>query len=282
MSAMRGDSFATRFKVSVCLAVAAALWVPNLKASGSENRAAVTKIVVQIQQADYEGDRAALKRLYGELEPFVSDQQLASRVRYWRGFALWRKALNGFNDNATTKELEEDLTQALGEFDEAMAKDGGFADAKVGKESCLGNLMFLSQNNPARLQELLARAVPLMKELRAEAPENPRMLWVLGAVLWVNPPERGGGHDKALATYEKGLELARAHKSGAGDPLEPSWGEPELLMNLAWSNLNRTAPDLIVAERQARAALELVPYWHYVRDILLRQIEEAKAKAKLK
>jgi len=37
-----------------------------------------------------------------------------------------------------------------------------------------------------------------------------------------------------------------------------------------------------VAERQARAALELVPYWHYVRDILLRQIQEAKAKAKLK
>ena len=264
------------------LAAVAVVSTADLRAWGSPTREVVTKIVVEIQRADYEGDRTALKRLYGELKPFVDDQQLASRVRYWRGFALWRKALNGFNDNATTKELEEDLTQALGEFDEALAKDGGFADAKVGEESCLGNLMFLNQNNPARLQELLARAAPLLKELRAEAPENPRMLWVLGAVLWVNPPERGGGHDKALATYEKGLELARAHKGGAGDPLEPSWGEPELLMNLAWSNLNRTAPDLILAERQARAALELVPHWHYVRDILLRQIEVAKANAKLK
>jgi tetratricopeptide (TPR) repeat protein len=277
------QAFEVRQRVLVyLLAAVAVVSIADLRAWGSPTREAVTKIVVQIQRADYEGDRPALKRLNGELEPFVADPQLASRVRYWRGFALWRKALNGFNDNATTKELEEDLTQALGEFDEATAKDGGFVEAKIGAESCLGNLMFLNQNNPARVQELLARAVPLLKELRAEAPDNPRMLWVLGPVLWVNPPERGGGHDKALETYEKGLELARAHKGGTRDQLEPSWGEPELLMNLAWSNLNRTAPDLIVAERQARAALELVPYWHYVRDILLKQIEEAKAKAKSK
>jgi hypothetical protein len=281
MSAMRRDTFAARFKVWACLAVAAVFWVPSVKASDSDIRAAVTKIVTQIQQADYEGDRPELKRLYNELEPFVTDSQLASRVHYWRGFALWRKALNGFNDNAAPKELEEDLTQALGEFDQATAQDRGDVEAKIGTESCLGNLMFLNQKNPARVQELLARAVPLLKELRAEAPENPRMLWVLGPVLWVNPPERGGGHDKAMEAYEKGLELARGHKSSA-DPLEPAWGEPELLMSLAWSNLNRTAPNLIAAERQARAALELVPHWHYVRDILLRQIEEAKAKAKLK
>jgi len=251
----------------------------GMTASEGRTREVVTKLVTQIQRADYEGDRPALKRLHGELEPFVGDPELASRIRYWRGFALWRRALNGFNDNASTKELEEDLTQALGEFDQATANTG-YVEAKIGAESCLGNLMFLNQKNPARVQELLARAIPLLKELRAEAPENPRMLWVLGPVLWVNPPERGGGHDKAMEAYEKGLELARAHR-GSSDPLEPSWGEPELLMNLAWSNLNRTAPNLIVAERQAHAALELVPYWHYVRDILLRQIEEAKAKAKL-
>ena len=64
------------------------------------------------------------------------------------------------------------------------------------------------------------------------------------------------------------------------DRLEPSWGEPELLMNLAYSNLNKNTPDVNAAERQARAALEIVPYWHYVRDILLPQILAAKAKAK--
>jgi hypothetical protein len=36
---------------------------------------------------------------------------------------------------------------------------------------------------------------------------------------------------------------------------------------------------LNAAERYARDALSVVPYWHYVRDILLPQIVAAKAKA---
>src|SRR5580658_3570315 len=50
-------------------------------------------------------------------------------------------------------------------------------------------------------------------------------------------------------------------------------------MSLAWSNLNRTMPDLSAAEQDAQAALKLVPYWHYVRDILMPQIRAAQAKA---
>jgi hypothetical protein len=47
-------------------------------------------------------------------------------------------------------------------------------------------------------------------------------------------------------------------------------------MNLAFANLNRAKPDLAAAERYAQSALALVPYWHYVRDILLPQIRKAK------
>src|SRR5689334_10535689 len=67
------------------------------------------RIVAQIQRADYEGDRAALQRGYDELKPFTEDQDLASRIRYWRGFAQWRRAINGFNDAADPKELEQNL-----------------------------------------------------------------------------------------------------------------------------------------------------------------------------
>jgi hypothetical protein len=49
-------------------------------------------------------------------------------------------------------------------------------------------------------------------------------------------------------------------------------------MNLAWSNLHRATPDLDAAEANARAALALIPNWHYVRDILLPQIKEAAAR----
>ena len=50
-------------------------------------------------------------------------------------------------------------------------------------------------------------------------------------------------------------------------------------MNLAYGHLNTKAkPDPDAAECYARQALEIVPYWHYVRDILLPQIVAAKAK----
>ena len=40
-------------------------------------------------------------------------------------------------------------------------------------------------------------------------------------------------------------------------------------MSLAWSEMHKAKPDPSAAERYANEALLLVPYWHYVRDILL-------------
>ena len=89
--------------------------------------------------------------------------------------------------------------------------------------------------------------------------------------------ERGGGQDKAFDNYAKGLEAIRKQKP-SNDPLEPSWGEAELLMNVAWSNLHRKNPDLKAADQYAQDALKLVPGWHYVRDILIPQIRDEQIK----
>jgi tetratricopeptide (TPR) repeat protein len=240
-------------------------------------RQTVTAIVAKIQRADYEGDRTGLKRLHNELTPFVGDRQIASRVLYWRGFALWRRALNGFNDAADRAQVDEDLTQAVIDFQEAVARDPAFVDARIGAASCLVNNSFLSlRSNPTRARELFAQSTAILNEASAVAPDNPRLLWVQGANQWYAPPERGGGQDVALATYERGLELARRQKGQLIEPLEPTWGEAELLMNLAVANLNHATPDLAAAERYAQSALALVPYWHYVRDILVPQIRKRR------
>jgi hypothetical protein len=139
--------------------------------------------------------------------------------------------------------------------------------------------MYLHKNDSTRVQELIQQSSPYLKEAMAAAPDNPRLLWVLGPIRWSSPPERGGGQEKAFECYNRGLEAIRNQKRDASDPLEPTWGEPELLMSLAWSNLNRTSPDLNAAEQDAQAALKIVPYWHYVRDILMPQIQTARAKA---
>ena len=280
MSARNGRAFLGVLTVLFVLSVATELY-PADKTSLEPSRDSIIHIVTQIQRADYEGDRPALKRLHDELTPIPEDNKLASQVLYWRGFALWRRAVNGFNENPTPKDLEADLTQAVTDFKDAIARDPAFVEPKIGAGSSLGYLMYLNRKDPTRVQELFQQSSPLLKEAMATAPDNPRLLWVLGPIRWSSPPERGGGQDKAFDGYNRGLEAVRNQKRDASDPLEPSWGEPELLMSLAWSNLNRTTPDLNASEQDARAALKMIPYWHYVRDILMPQIRAAQAKALL-
>ena len=245
--------------------------------SANDAREQAAVIVAQIQRADYEGDQAAMQRGYDDLEPFLEDQKLAPRIRYWRGFAQWRRAINGFNDSVDPKELEQDLKTALDEFKIATAKDPAFVDAKVGTISCLGYLAFMNRKDQARAKELVSQIMQLLKETDEMAPDNPRLIWVHGPILWNTPADRGGGQDKAIENYQRGLEVSSRIKANA-DSLEPSWGKPELMMSLAYSYLNAKASDVNAAERYARGAFEMVPYWHYVRDILLPQIIAAKGK----
>jgi tetratricopeptide (TPR) repeat protein len=247
------------------------------KGSSGNDRDQVIQIVSEIQRADYEGNQAAMKKLYDELTPFTGDAQLASRVRYWRGFDMWRRAINGFNDKVDPNELEQDLKTALQEFKEALSKDPTFADAKIGMISCLGYTAFMNMKDQTRAKELVGQMMPLVTELKQSAPDNPRFLWILGPILWNTPPERGGGQDKAIENYQKALEIFSKTKP-SDDPLEPLWGKPELMMSLAYSYLNKKVPDVDAAEHNARTALEIVPYWHYVRDILLPQVLKAKAR----
>jgi hypothetical protein len=194
-------------------------------------------IVVRIQRADYEGDQAAMQRGYDDLEPFLQNQKLASRIRYWRGFAQWRRAINGFNDSVDPKESEQHLKTALDEFKIAMEKDSTFVDAKVGTISCLGFLAFINRKDQTRAKELVGQILPLVKEADEMARDNPRLIWVHGPIFWNTPPDHGGGQDKAIENYQRGLEACSKIKA-SDDPLEPSWGKPELMMSLAYSYLN--------------------------------------------
>jgi hypothetical protein len=158
---------------------------------GESRRERITKLVVLIQRADYEGDPAAPKQLYNDLRPFADDKEFGAKVRYWRGFALWRRALNGSNDNAAPSELEQDLKLAASEFEAAIIRDAAFVDARAAAGATRGFLMALYRTNPAlahefddpaRMQESIDKALSYMREAEAAKPGNPRVLWVLGPV----------------------------------------------------------------------------------------------------
>jgi tetratricopeptide (TPR) repeat protein len=263
----------------IAAAIVIASILPVLGASDEASRETVIRIVSKIQRADYEGNQAGMQKAHDELTPFLENKVLAPRARYWRGFAQWRRAINGFNDAVDPKELEEDLNHALDEFKAVKEKEPGFDEARIGMVSCLGLIGYIHQKDTARVQELMGQLVPLSKELKVTAPDNPRLLWVRGPNVFISPPERGGGQEKAIELYQQGLELCRKNKP-SHDRLEPSWCEPELLMNLAYSYTYKDKPDFDAAESHAQAALKIVPYWHYVRDILMPQIVAGKAKQK--
>ena len=246
-------------------------------------REAIAAKVKAIQQFDYEGNRGALAMMYRELDPYTADRELVPVVHYWRGFAMWRRAINGFNETPIPGDLERDLSAAVNEFDLALQADPNFVEAMIGEGGTLGYILYLHRDDSKPDNSRMFHAISLLQTAKEIDPNNPRLLWVAGPSYWVRPVEKGGGEDKAFEAYQRGLVSARQRRAQTVDPLQPSWGEAELLMSLAWSNLHRKQPDLTAANQFARQALTQVPNWHYVRDILLPQIqksreEEAKAR----
>ncbi|MGD0941460.1 MAG: hypothetical protein ABR905_17310 [Terracidiphilus sp.] len=245
--------------------------------STGDERSRLSAIAAQIRTADFEDDKIKLDELYETLAPFLQNESLAPSAHYWRGFALWRRALNGFNDSTSKEELDSNLSRASQEFAAAAAGRSGFVEATIGEVACEGTLVFLHHREPDQLQKHLQLDVALTKSLNETASDNPRFLWVLGGSLWNRPVAAGGSQTQAIETYHRGLTAITLEQDNPSDPIEPLWGKAELLMSLAWSSLHQATPDFDEADRYAHQALQIAPSWHFVRDILLPQIKDGRA-----
>src|SRR5690348_162972 len=83
-----------------------------------------------VMSADYRGDRAELARLEGELGR-LGDGPLSEYRDYWRGFALWRRAMNGFNETPTPGDLTPDLEKALSRFQASLARRPDWMEVRL-------------------------------------------------------------------------------------------------------------------------------------------------------
>jgi hypothetical protein len=228
----------------------------------------IQRVVAEVMRADYRADVEALGQCCDELSEWAEDPGLGDAVRYWRGFARSCSALSRIYvakpDRATAM---EELRGCVEDF---LSVNGDLAaDAKSLASGCLVNLASLLGSQDSAAAGLIRQSRDLMKEASTAAPDNPRVLWILGGQLLNTPPELGGGRAKALETYERGLAGMRAATAEPEDPLAPRWGEAELLMSLAFAYTSSAPPDLERAEALAREALQLQPEWKYVRDVLL-------------
>ncbi len=258
------------------LILAAAL--PALSPPKPDDAARLGELAHAVLSADYRGDRAELARLEAELGR-LGDGPLSEYRDYWRGFALWRRAMNGFNETPTPDDLTSDLEKALARFQTSLARRPDWMEARLAMVGCWGNLLFLAGKDEARRKALLTDALPSFRELMQNAGDNPRALWIKGGMQMSAPPPTGGDFGKAALTLEHGVACAWREAGETAPAWEPRWGGPENLMDLAWLYSHAPEKDRRAALAYARGAATAVPEWHYVRDVLIPQIEALPAAA---
>jgi hypothetical protein len=274
-----------RHLLSTVVVLTTVMTMPAVAQTGA--KAIASKLVTDIQRADYEGNRAELQRLREALQSVkapAGDRRFAAQIHYWQAFARWRRAINAFNEaNAPDlADVERDARQCVADFEASLKADPTFSEASIGMIGCLQTLAFLHRNDVTKVMEFVDRFRILFKENGQAAPDNPRFLWLLGGGQWYAVPgtsneELAKKQEQAFDTYHRGVALARKQPRPSS-VLEPTWGEPELLMSLAWSSLNQLKPDVSAAEKYAQAALVLVPNWHYVKNVLMPQIRAARSR----
>lgn len=262
---------------STSLMLSALLLAPAVAAAGASSRNEAERLtdhVRAILAADFAGDRAELARRAQAMEQsaFPAHQRNAE---YWIGFAHWRRAINGFNETPTPTDLTADLVAANEHFRAASRLDPAWIEPKIALAGGVSYLGFLMRNEPASpaRNTLLGEYLQVLGTIQTEGADNPRALWIVaGHFMAAPPPYRD--LEKARASLRDGLARARAEAlRPAPEPWVPSWGAPELMMSAAYFHAHIGTPDRDLARAYAEGALALAPTWHYVRDILLPQIE---------
>ncbi len=280
MKLLTGKAGVAGLYALAAVAAAASAFVAPRAASKSEAR--LGELAAAVLSADYRGDRPELARLEAELGRLDAGR-LNDYRDYWRGFALWRRAMNGFNETPAPEDLDADLVHALHRFQSALARRPDWGEVKSAMLGAWGNRIFLAGSDTEKRKTLIDEAAASFKWVMAYEGENPRVLWIKGGLQMVVPPASGGDWTKAAATLRRGVAGAWKEASATvpAPPWAPRWGGAENLMNLAYLYSHLPTPDRATALAYAEGALTKVPQWHYVRDIQLPMIEALPQKAQV-
>ena len=258
-------------------ALATAAAVVPIAANRSE--AWLGELAAAVLSADYRADRAELARLDAELGDLDAGK-LNDYRDYWRGFALWRRAMNGFSVKPAPEDLDADLVKALERFQSALARHPDWDEVKSAMVGAWGNRIYLAGQDAEKRKKLLEQASAFYKWVMAYEGENPRVLWIKGGLQMIVPPASGGDWGKAAETLRKGVAGAwtEARAATPAPSWAPKWGGAENLMNLAYLHSHLPTPERATALAYAEGALTKAPEWHYVRTVQLPMIESLPAK----
>jgi hypothetical protein len=232
----------------------------------------------KLMSADYRSDLPELGKLRDEVKRYKADAEVGYLACYWSGFASWRLAVNGLNQDMREDELRQHLLHAAADMYSAIKLRDDFADAYAAAAGINGWIigsMLRTKDDQDRVAEHATLAMMLLGRAKALDADNPRVLWIEGGFQLILGPERGGGQQVALATLEKMVAITERARVDPQSPT-PDWGRPEALMMVANAHLAGKPPDVAAARKAAQAALALEPDWSYVRDKLIPKIDATK------
>ena len=262
--------------MTLVMAAVLVLAAADTRAGGDETLAATAR---KIQAADYGNDQAALGKFAEELARGGSGEEVAYR-RYWRGFALWRKAINALNETPPPPGAADDARAGIASFREALVAKPDWIEAHIGIAGCAPLLLFLAATDADR-QAVLKDFLPTWQVVRDRSAGNPRALWEMGQSQLAGNPRQAPDPAKARELFRQGVEAALAEAraaQGAVPDAVPRWGGAENLMNLAYLHTHTALKDRDLATAYAEGALVAAPNWHYVRDLLWPQIQALPAR----
>ena len=102
-----------------------------------------------LMDADYRGDLGRLALLREEIKPLSGDPEFGYLADYWTGYASWRIAANGSNEQMTPDDLKANLERAAADFESSLRKKEDFADAYAAASSVHGWIAFLHRDDQA-------------------------------------------------------------------------------------------------------------------------------------
>jgi hypothetical protein len=255
--------------------VAALSCTPRVRHGGQRNDGggSLARLAAEARTADYQGDLAGLRDVYRRIDTTAADPRMRRNAHYWRGFAMWRRAQNAANVALGPDSIVADLEAAAVEFRAAMAIDPGWVEASSGAAAVLMNIAYFRIADAPRARAVMREALGLLGAAQRADSTNPRVAFVAaGRTFWA-PVESGGNRQRAIADLQRAIARLPDRRDRGGHPADPAWGEAELHMLLAFFYANLQPPERERARQSANAALVLQPDWHYVRNVLLPQID---------
>lgn len=221
----------------LAMILASVLALPDGIAPGVPGRE-LQRLAAEARTADLRGDWDGLLRAHDA----IARQPPSAWTEYYLGYVDWRQSSLAFMGQGLPA-VAECLRHAQGHLTKALELAPAFTEARLLLVIVDGGSM---NADAARVAELGPRLSANVKQVVAEAPENPRVKYLQAFLGFYIPNRTREQKDAALADWRKAAE-AFPDRAPAN---EPEWGRAEAWAWLGGTLINDGKP------AEAKIALE--------------------------